>query len=129
MKLSTLSTHITAGALLVLAGVALGPAFAHSGGMGADGAHMKRTTGVRHWHLEVPCMEKPCRTGVMPSQFIEVFDPIPDDCPGLHDRIVAEADKSYWNRSEARVAEWAYEGIRAGCWRVPRAPPRGESHR
>ena len=117
-------TTIAGAALLALAGVALGPAFAHPGGFAGDGAHRDRSTGERHWHLEIPCVADPCNVGLVPYALLDHLDPAPDECPGLLDDILAEASKSNWNRSERRIVERVVDGIRAGCWRTPRAPPR-----
>ena len=115
---------IATGALLAFAALALGSAWAHPGGSAKDGAHRDRSTGERHWHLEIPCAD-PCNAGIVPHALLDHLDPAPDECPELLDSILTEASKSYWNRSELDIAEWTVDGIRAGCWRVPRAPPAG----
>ena len=117
---------IVPAALGALACLALGPAGAHPGGLAKDGAHMSRDTGERHWHLEIPCQGKPCNVGMLPHSFLDYLDPPPDECPGLANRIVDEAQRTGWGRPRADdIAHWAVEGIAAGCWRIPRAPPAG----
>ena len=118
-------TTIAGAALLALTGVALGPAFAHPGGTAADGAHMNRDTGVRHWHLEIPCAVKPCNVGTLDTRFLDYLDPPPEECSGLLDSIVAEARKPFWSQSKEHIIERTFEGINARCWRIPRAPPPG----
>ena len=119
------SIHFIApAALAALAGLAVGAAWAHPGGMAKDGAHMNRDTGVRHWHLEVPCAGKPCNVGMLPHSFLDYLDPPPDECPGIVDRILDEAQRDGWGRPRTHdIAHWAIDGITAGCWRVPSAPP------
>ena len=118
-------SHCIALAAIVALGLAVGPAHAHPGGMAKDGSHMDRKTGVRHWHLEVPCFSDPCDVGVLPRAFVEHLDPVPAECLVLHDNIVAESRESFWLRDDAQMVGWALRGIRAGCWRVPQGPPGG----
>lgn len=117
---------IVFGALAVCAGLALGPAWAHPGGLSKDGAHMSRDTGTRHWHLEIPCQGSPCNVGMVPLSFIDHLDPPPDECPALANRILDEAQRDGWGRPRLLdIAHWTVDGIAVGCWRIPRAPPAG----
>lgn len=113
----------------IILGMMLPGAIAHPGGLAADGAHTSRDTGVRHWHLEVPCTATPCGVGMLDAAVLDHLDPPPPECPALHDRIVIEAQRDSWlGPPLSDIAAWAVAGIQAGCWRVPRAPPGGESH-
>ena len=112
----------------IVFGMMLPGALAHPGGLGADGAHLSRDTGVRHWHLEIPCT-KPCSVGMLDTRVLDHLDPPPAECPWLHDRIVTEARRDAWlGPSYEDIATWAVAGIQAGCWRVPRAPTGGGPH-
>ena len=117
--------------LYLAAGIALGAlavvyapsAMAHPGGMAKDGAHRDSSTGIRHWHLAIPCQAKPCNVGFVDGQVLDHLDPIPEECPVLVGKIAGEWDKGYWDRNEGRIAAWAVDGVRLKCWKMSRAPP------
>ena len=111
-------------ALAMMVGASL--AWAHSGGMAKDGAHRDRATGERHWHLEIPCISKPCNVGFVDAEILGELFPVPDGCDALVEQITAEGGKSYWTRSEGSISGWALRGVRLRCWKTTHDPPKRE---